>query len=131
VPASSRCATLTIPPRPPRYSFLWQNLTRKRSSRPLFGPHFCPLPEGALAKKSGLRLIYCWFKTLNLAILRSILNFWAKPPGGEGEWGTPRRIFPPLPGRKEPGEGEKPAERLPLVTALVRPFHPIADARST
>jgi hypothetical protein len=41
------------------------------------------LPEGALPKKSILRLISCRLNALNLAILLSILTLWAKLPEGE------------------------------------------------
>jgi hypothetical protein len=39
---------------------------------------------GALPQKSVLHALYCSFYTLILSILRSILTFEAKPPGGEG-----------------------------------------------
>jgi hypothetical protein len=47
-----------------------------------------PLPPGALPKKSVLQLLCYMFYDLNILILLSLLNFWAKPPPGEGGVGV-------------------------------------------
>jgi hypothetical protein len=73
----------------------------------------CPLPAGALPKKSIFRLIYCRFNALNLSISLSDSTFWAKPPTGEGQ-GEGYRVCPyiefpsprPLPGAE--GARRKP-----------------------
>jgi hypothetical protein len=46
-----------------------------------------PLPAGGFAQKIGFELIYCIFNALKLLIFLLVLNFWAKPPAGEGEGG--------------------------------------------
>jgi hypothetical protein len=51
---------------------------------PPFIPHPAPLLLGALPKKFVLHLLCYRCYALKISILPSLLNFWAKPPLGEG-----------------------------------------------
>jgi hypothetical protein len=63
---------------------VWRSRNRKGS------PWLClaltpPSPRGGFAQKVGFEANLLTFNDLNLSTLLSILNFWAKPPEGEGE----------------------------------------------
>jgi hypothetical protein len=45
---------------------------------------YSPSPSGGFAQKVGFEANLLTFNDLNLSTLLSILNFWAKPPEGEG-----------------------------------------------
>jgi hypothetical protein len=41
-------------------------------------------PGRGFAQKAGFGLVYYIFNDMQISILHSILNVWAKPPGGGG-----------------------------------------------
>jgi hypothetical protein len=55
-------------------------------------PSAPPFPGGGFAQKVGLATDLLLFNSLNLTVLLPILNFWAKPPVGEGEKHENRRM---------------------------------------